>query len=700
MGDGLDDFESSANTFVGDLSTEDTLHAVLIRSPIARGRLSSISDARLPRGGRLIRAMDVPGENRLEAFGISIPLLAEAELSYLGEPIAILVGPTRAEVEEFARTCTIVTESEQPDLNPTQFSSLRLAAKRTATIGDPEDAFNRATTIVEGEYRTGMQDHWIAEPLGAFASFAYDKLLIRTPTQWPYHVRATVSAVLDVPPEDIVVEPTRMGIHLDGRLWFPSFIAALAALAAVTCRKPVRLLLSREEEFRFSPKRPATTFRQRVALDEAGHPIAMESRIIMDVGAGSPFAVETLDRLCLGSAGAYRCPNARVEGYAVKTNTPPTGPFAGFGLSQAFFAAENHVAKLAAAVGMDPIEWKEENALCRGDVLVTGTPLKEQVPARELIDAVVSMSDYRRKHAAYSLLAERRHSRFDGPLRGIGLSFTYQGNGFIGTGNDKGGYTVETTLDKSGILTIRTSAVPGSGETELLWKRIAAEALAIEEKDITIERGGTDRAPDSGPSTLSRNVTAVSQLIERCCQAIRKQRFRDPLPITVRRRYRSTKGLGWNGIPMEGNPFSLFSWAAAAVEVELDPGSYECRVKGVWLCIDGGRIHAEEKAKAAMETGAAAALAWAYRENLEMEGGVVPEGASRSYDLLLPRETPPVVVDFLWNATTAPKGIGELPWTCVPSAFTQAVSQAAGRPFDTLPVNTSMLREALEEEGL
>ncbi|GAB1484346.1 hypothetical protein MASR2M78_31640 [Treponema sp.] len=95
-------------------------------------------------------------------------------------------------------------------------------------------------------------------------------------------------------------------------------------------------MLTREEDILYSPKRPSVLIYHRSALGAKGELLAMESRSVLDVGAAGPFAEETLDRLCLGSLGAYRCPNIRIEGFAVKTNTPPSGPFAGLGLSQAF----------------------------------------------------------------------------------------------------------------------------------------------------------------------------------------------------------------------------------------------------------------------------------------------------------------------------------------------------------------------------
>jgi CO/xanthine dehydrogenase Mo-binding subunit len=500
--------------------------------------------------------------------------------------------------------------------------------------------------------------------------------------------------------EDVVILPCEIGVHLDGKLWYPSLVAAHAALATFVCKKPVKILLTREEDVRFSPKRPAVTIRHRAAIGADGALLALESRSVVEVGAAAPFVEEILDRLCLGSLGAYRCPNVRVEGFAVRTNTPPAGPFAGLGLSQSFFAIERHASHIAEVLGVDPAQWREANALGRNDRLASGAALKETVPSSDLIDAVVAMSDYRRKWAAYELMKRARgasgEGRKDSPLRGIGIAFAYQGNGFLSNGNDSGNYAVELTLEKDGALEIRSSAVSGSRETAALWRRTAAEILSLEDDMVRLAPNRTDISPDSGPSTLSRNVTIVTKLIDRCCHAIRKQRFRDPLPITVRRSYRSPKSDGWDGVRMEGSPFSLFSWAAAVVETEIDPIDYEPRVRGVWLSVDGGRILSERKARSSLEIATLHALGWATRESIMLQDGALAVDNALDYSIAVPAEAPPITVDFTWTDTTASKGIGELPFACVPAAFAQAVSQATGTSFDELPIRAEAVRNSLE----
>jgi CO/xanthine dehydrogenase Mo-binding subunit len=611
--------------------------------------------------------------------------------------VAVVAGPDKNTVDRLAAECVVRADPLAENFSFEKFSSDRLAAKRMAIIGDPDAAFASAARIVEGISRTGRQEHWYAEPQAALAAFAYDKMEVFSATQWPFHVRQSVAAALDVRLEDIVVRPCEVGVHLDGKLWYPSLIAAQTALAAVICRKSVKLTLTREEDLRFSPKRPPVVLRHRAAIGPAGELLALEVRVVVDVGAAAPFAEETLDRLCLGSLGCYRCADVRIEGFAVRTNTPPAGPFAGFGLAQAFFAVERHASRVAEMTDAEPVEWRKRNAVARSDRVGPLAGLRDHVPIVELLDTAVAMSDYRRKWAAYELLKRSRDARREGPLRGIGAAISYQGNGFLWGGAVGGASTVGVTLEKDGTLLIASSAVSGSRETVALWKKIAADALSIPIDDVSFVENRTDAVPDSGPSSLSRNVTTVTRLIERCCLTIRKQRFRDPLPITVRKTSRAVKGQGWDALHMQGSPFAQFSWGAAVVEVEIDPELFDPHVRGVWFCVDGGRILSERKARSSLENSCLHALGWALRERIEAEEGRYPGSVALGYRMMQPSEAPPVKIDFLWNDSTVPKGIGELPFSSVPAAFAQAVSQAAGVTFDDLPIDALAIRDALEE---
>jgi CO/xanthine dehydrogenase Mo-binding subunit len=175
---------------------------------------------------------------------------------------------------------------------------------------------------------------------------------------------------------------------------------------------------------------------------------------------------------------------------------------------------------------------------------------------------------------------------------------------------------------------------------------------------------------------------------------IRKQRFRDPLPITVRRSYRPLRASNWEGRTFDPAAFAHLSWGAAVVEVEIDPIEYLPKIRGIWLGVDAGRILSEAQARRSLKSSTLQALGWASREQLSYADGQIPLQHIYDYDIPSPQDMPPIHIDFLWNATGTPKGIGELPFSCIPAAYVQAVSQAVDHPFEKIPLTARDVWEA------
>jgi CO/xanthine dehydrogenase Mo-binding subunit len=672
------------------------LYVATVRSPSARGSVRSIRFPSLPGGYRSILPADIPGRNRIVSFGAEVPILAHDKVSYAGEPVALIAGPDPVLLEELAGATKVVCDEEEPFLNWGSFSSDQVVAKRVAVVGDPDMAFSIATSVSEDVYTSGAIEHYYSEPQGAASAYDYDKIAVWCATQWPYHVRDSVALALGCRAEEVSVRPTRLGVHLDGKLWYPSLLACQAAITAIVCGRPAKIILTREEDFRFSPKRARSSISIRSAIGKSADLSAMDVRISVNVGAYGPLAKEILSQAVLSCTGAYACPNLRVEGYAVVTNTPPLGAFGGLGASHTLFAMEAHANRIAAAAGEDPADWKSRNVLRKGSRLLTGEPLREEVPYDAILARLAAASDYRRKYAGYELVRKRRSGRSDGPLRGIGFAFAYQGAGPFLSGEASNSYTVEATLDKDLGLRILTSAAGGAGAVKDIWRSRASDILGIEIGSVLIATPDTDQVPDSGPSTLSRNVSVVNRLVERACVAIQKRRFRDPLPLTARAVYRVPKPIKWEDGQVSGSPFDTAAWAGAVLEIELDPWTLEPHPLGVWLCVDGGHVVAPDKAAAALRSGVADALGACLTERFDPAGG----GADRSdyfrYGLLPLEELPPISIDFIEPSRRAPvKGIGELPFDTVPAAFLSALSQSADAAFSSLPVTCAELIKSL-----
>jgi CO/xanthine dehydrogenase Mo-binding subunit len=132
------------------------------------------------------------------------------------------------------------------------------------------------------------------------------------------------------------------------------------------------------------------------------------------------------------------------------------------------------------------------------------------------------------------------------------------------------------------------------------------------------------------------------------------------------------------------------------VEVEINPIEYTPRIRGVWMGIDGGRILSEKRARRSLRASVVQALGWASGEQMAYIGGVIPGAMDDNYKIPNPSEIPPIAIDFIWNDAEDPKGIGELPFNCIPAAYLQAVSQAMDHHFQRIPLTAKDVWEAVK----
>ena len=693
--------------FLEDIYPQNLLYAVTIRSPIAKGQLKSIQVPSLPEGFSLITAKDIPGRNLL--INTKIPILAHAQLSYIGEPVAILMGPDKIKLDELVSGCAVITEDETPVFSVKDGEP---AYERVITIGNTEEEFEKSGFIITGSYKTGIQEHWYAEPIGAITFYMeeYEKkkkkaelpagnyhspLVVMTATQWPFHVKHAVISCLGLSADSVSVKPTALNLHMDGKIWYPSLVACHAALCTFITKKPVRLILNREEDFLFTPKRCASNVHIASTIDDNGNISSTIIDIYVNLGAYSVNGREILDQVCLGALGLYDYKNLKLTAKANYTNIPPQSAFCGFGMAQGFFASERHVTLISDTVNNDPAIWRLKNINTKSILPLPQPKMVKHSPlGDELINTALKMSDYSRKWTSYELLRQSRKGKTlqkgDNP-RGIGIAIGYQGNSLLYETEHNGSYTVEVTLNKDSVVEITTS-ITTSEDYGRIWRKIVSDIMGINDVKVI-----TENAPDAGPSCSSRNIAAITKLVEKCCASIQKQRFRDPLPITIRRSMKPQKGSIRGGIwdVDDITGFQKPGLAAAIVEVTIDLVECIPIIRGVWLAIDGGKIISTNRAKRSLSRSTAQALGWAFIENIKYKNGVLPRDQYENFTIFSPKEIPPIHIKFLDSESSSgePKGIGDLPFTCIPSAFLQAVSQAMDHGFKSIPLKRNDIWE-------
>lgn len=692
--------------FIDDIFPPHCLSGILIRAP-APGALKAINTPKFPNTVTLITAADIPGVNAAPCYGTGdMPVFARDEIRYAGEAVGLLTGPDPFKLQDWALRCQVEVDGTEQRV---------ISLNRTYCSGNVDAAFEKAEKIIAGSYLCHFQYPWPADPPGAIVFPAKNnEFVVITATQWPSHVRESVAAVLALKQSQITVKPARLEEHLDSKLIIPSLLACQAAAAAGRLGKPVKVVLSREEDFRYSPRRLKAEITLNTAVGSRGQPLGSRVGVKADLGAYGLFGGELLDRIALSALGAYSHGSVDIKAAAQTSALPPTGPAAGFGCAQGFFAAERHCSRIAGALGEDPAEWRKNFFLHKGKKLAIGAEIRDNAPLAELLDTAASMSDYRRKWAAYELVRQKRSEAPDHPaesagrtsphqghsseraarppeqrpgeiVRGIGISLAYQGSSLLYPPDGRN-YGVEVTLNIDGSVEIKTNTGSTGG---FPGKAAAAKILGVGEDSIRVV---STAGPDSGPACLSRNVAIITRLAERCCTAIRRQHFRDPLPITVRRFYHGAKAPAWDQAPCDENAFASLSWGSAVVEAEFDPVTYLPRVRGIWLAVDAGTILAEENARRVLRRLSLQALSGAAREKIEYDGSGKTEPG-----VYLPEAgepAPPIAIDFLWS-DASPRGIGDLPFTVIPSAYAQALSQALGYPFTSYPVTPRDIWNAL-----
>ncbi|RKX79488.1 MAG: hypothetical protein DRP87_02945 [Spirochaetes bacterium] len=685
-------FSISEGMFVEDFFEDGMLHVITLRSTVKRGKIVSVKiPEEIPESVTVIGAKDIPGNNSIEVFGRTMPVLASDFVRYTGEPVLLLAGPVEKTLHEIIDNIEVSYEEETPWTSIKNYSKEQVAEERIIVKGNPEQAMVDAFQIIEGEYTTDTQVNRTIDPHGAFTLYHGKILKVISPTQWPFHVKSTVAGVLGISPRSISVHVPEMSPSLEGKLWYPSLLAAHAALISYKTGKPAKIILRYEENILFTPSGASVYISNKTGINKEGNPVVMDISITADTGAYPILARELLDRVCIASAGVYACKNMRVQGKIILTNTPPAGSYSGLGLAQGFFSIETHTSRISELSQIDTYNWKRANIIRKGRHTVTGDPVVTEVPLEELLSRVVVNSDFQRKRAAYELLRKRRNGIEESPIpyRGIGLATAFQGNSFIGKGEEGATYSVRLRLDKDGSLTIFNSGVSEDGKAAAIWKNTAGEILGIKNENIKLEIAGTEGIPNTGPSTLSRNITIIRKLIERCSQAVKKQRFRHPLPIELSRNIHLPRPIEWKPGIFNGKIFPPLSWVATVVEVEFNATTLEVEVRGIWLCIDAGKILDQKSARKRIEAEVLYALEWA-------------SSALEADDILYSEKilsVPPIYIEFFSKSKrNQPGGIEELAMSSVPSALISAISQATGYFLDSIPFSPQSIQRLMEEQ--
>lgn len=609
------------------------LHGIILRSTVDEGQIVDIQLPEMDSHFLVIAARDIPGNNRIQVLDSQMPLLTSSQIAYQGQPVLALFGHDFESVELKAREIQIsyklpptaeasmvpslvsrqeattqeegvipqenaqeephadsrtekkVPADQEADANEKPFAPVdkrRIALSvppRTHGWGDVDAVFaQEGAKIVQRSYNFCSTSSNTTSITRAFATKVDDMMHIDVPTQWPFHVRETVSEVASIPKKKVVIHQQQYYAAYDEQLLEPSILAALAAIAANTTGFSVEI---QSQQSTFSPE---IQIRRKSAIDQNGKPLAEQIDVTIDQGAYPLFSSELANQLIAGLVPLYPLQAMQIRITVLSSPTTPAHFFGDLGYSKAIASTEAHYSTLAREAGMNPANWRlkylGESAQRTAQITSVRFPR-----LKEMLGALCEQSDYQRKHATYEIQRSQklRISTFLNYSRGIGIACGAGISGFSGSFRQENQFSVQVTLDANDKTTLNTS-FPTKSSSASVWKAIVARELDVDKNDIDFVEDPTEMV-DSGPVVLSRNIGRLPLLFEKACDMIKAQRFIEPLPIVATV---SSKSSGTSG-----SQFYSDSWAALVLELEIDTISLQPIIRHVWAAFDFGYVHDE-----------------------------------------------------------------------------------------------------------
>jgi CO/xanthine dehydrogenase Mo-binding subunit len=713
--------------FLPDLRLDGMLHAAQLGSPLPHARILGLDlePARaMPGVVAVLGPEDIPGENRIGVIIDDQPLLAQDKVRYVGEPMAVVAAES-AEAARAAVAAIVFELEELPailDLDQVEAKAEEpiheegpIAVHQKLRKGTVERGFADADAVVEAELVTGLQEHYYLEPQGCIATPGESGgLVIHGSLQCPFYVQRDVSRATGIPQSRVRVIQTPTGGAFGGKEDIPSEFCARAAVLALATGRPVRLLLSRDEDFISTSKRHPFRIRGRLGATKDGRFTAMEVYQDAEAGAYATLSPPVIYRACIQGAGPYDIPNVKVETRAWYTNQVPNGAFRGFGSPQACFGHERLVDLMAAELGMDPVEIRRINLLREGGETCTGHKLDESVGALETLERAAEASS----KGAGEEEAALEEGRW---LFGTGHGAMIYGNclGKAGWHMDGAGAYLQVHAD--GSVSCATGLTEFGQGARTVVQQMAAETLGIDPEQVSLMPVDTALVPDSGPTVASRNVVmsgnailnAAAKLEERLAP-LRKELGDVSFTELAGEAYKRNVNLaaeGWWHVPEldfdlkkgRGEAYFAYSFATQSARVAVDRLTGNVRVLKVWAAHDVGCAINPAGVEAQVEGGVAQGLGWALTERFAREGGDILARNLSTYHLPTSIEVPEIetliVEEPHSEGPFGAKSLGEPVIIPTAAAIAAAVSDALGAQVKEIPIRPEHVLELLERGG-
>jgi xanthine dehydrogenase D subunit len=703
--------------YVGDLNAKTMLWGATRRVYTPHARIVSIDITPAVDMDGVVAVLtqgDVPGFGYQGQIVQDQPVLAEDVIRFWGEAVALVAAETRDQARAAAAAIGVELEELTPATNLEEaLEAGEVFRELTVRRGD-RDA--HGAVVIEGYYETPNIDQ---APLGTEAGLAVPDgsggVDLYPPSQWIHVDHEQLVRCLGLESNQLRVHPTGLGGAFGSREDL-SLHTHLCMLALRTGR-PVKMVYGRDESFVGHVKRHSAHMWYRHEAEPDGTLTKIEAKLVLDGGAYANTSEAVIANAVYFAAGPYRCPNVFVDGYAVRTNNPPTGAMRGFGANQVCFAYEAQMDRLAAVLKMDPLDLRLKNAIGPGDVLsTTGQRIVDPLPTREVIRSVMSIP-------LPDVTTDRRPggSGLTTPssavVRGVGYAVGVKNLAFSEAFDDYADARVELTPD--GVRVHTAAAEVGQGLVTILCQ-IARSVLGLERVEIVWD--DTSQIGSAGSSSASRQTQMAGGAVEHAARRARAAALEQvggdemdddgvwrngrlvatwpdlcsegPIIGDIRYRHAPTAEPDENG---QGDVHVDFCVAAHRAVVDVDPLLGLVRVVRIDTAQDVGKALNPMQVVGQIEGGIAQGFGMALMEEVVLDSGVIKNPTFTDYLLPTIEDMPPVEAVVVeqpssWGPFGA-KGFSELPSISSAAAVAAAVRAATGKPVTRLPIHPEDIAE-------
>ncbi|MEA2894901.1 MAG: hypothetical protein QOJ84_516 [Bradyrhizobium sp.] len=738
-----------AARYTFDTAMQGMLHIKMLRSPHPHARILSIDKTAalaVPGVHAVLTCEDAPAKLFSTArhekawMDPDDTRVLDTIVRFIGQKVAAVVAETEGAAEEGCRRLTVDYELLPAVFDPAQaiapgapilhgdktWQEHRVrnakqnivAESHNDPIGDVVSALATSAVTYEGTFTTQRIQHAHLETHGGLAWIDADGVLnVRSSTQTPFLTRRALADIFDLAPDKVRVFCERVGGGFGGKQ--EMFVEDILVLAALKTGRPVKLELTREEQFIATSTRHPMRVTVKAGANSAGKLTALQLDVLSNTGAYGNHAGPVLFHACGESISVYNCPNKKVDAVAAYTNTVPAGAFRGYGLPQSLFAVEAAIDELAKALGLSPYEFRRRNIVKPGDDMVSpvGEPHTDVLYGSYGLDQCLD-------------LVERAMAE-EAPKPGLSSDWL-TGEGIALTMIDTvppDGHIADARIslrDDGGFDLVVGTAEFGNG-TSTVHRQIAATALATTVDQIRLlqsdtAHGGhdtgaygstgtfvagraTQAAAENLADALKRFASAATRINPDACMLEKdsavcgKQRLSfAQLAEAARAQGKTLCASGTSA----GTPRSV-AFNVQGFRVAVNKGTGKINILKSVHAADAGRVANPMQCRGQIEGGVAQSLGAALYEEMVIDhGGRVVNPKFRDYHLPSFADIPRTEVYFADTTDSigpmGAKSMSESPYNPVAAALGNALADATGIRFTSVPFKPDRIWPQLKEK--